>query len=162
MQGHLEDGIAELREALERRQYGHEWCYQTGCHCSLARAQLKAKQIEEGLGTVTAALAQIEKSDERYTEAEIHRLRGELLLSQGNEIEAETSFGTAIEVARHQQAKSWELRATTSLARLWRTQGRTVDARDALAKVYGWFTEGFDTPDLIEAKALLDELSAAP
>ena len=159
MQGYLEDGIAELRKALERRLYGHEWCYQTGCYCSLARAQLRAKHIEEGLGTVTKALEQIEQSDERYTEAEIYRLQGELLLSQGNEIEAETSFGTAIEVARRQQAKSWELRATTSLARLWRTQGRTDEAWLALVEIYGWFTEGFDTTDLSEAKALLEELS---
>ena len=159
MQGHLEDGIAELRKALERRHFGHEWCYQTGCYCSLARAQLGAKQIEEGLGTVAEALAQIEQSDERYTEAEIHRVRGELLLLQGNESEAEVSLTKAIEVARRQQAKSWELRATISLARLWQAQGKTEKARDALAKVYHWFTEGFDTPDLEEARALLDELS---
>jgi predicted ATPase len=159
MQGDLEDGIAELQKALELRLYGHEWCYQTGCYCSLARAQLGAKHIENGLGTVTEALTQIAQSDERYTEAEIYRLQGELLLSQGNEIGAETSFGTAIEVARRQQAKSWELRATTSLARLWQQQGRREEARQALVEIYDWFTEGFDTPDLSEAKTLLEELS---
>jgi predicted ATPase len=158
MQGHLEDAIAELRKALGLRVHGHEWCYQTGCYCSLARAQLGAKQIDEGLGTVTEALAQIERSDERYTEAEIYRLRGDLLLSQGDEFEAETSLIRAIEVARSQQAKSWELRATVSLARLWQAQGKTEEARDRLAQVYDWFTEGFDTPDLKDAQALLQEL----
>ena len=159
MQGRLEDGIAELRKALERRLHGHEWCYQTGCYCSLARAQLGAKHIEEGLGTATEAVAQVERADERYCEAEIHRLQGELLLSQDNEPEAEACFRTAIEIARRQQAKSWELRATISLARLWQAQGKTEEARDALVKVYQWFTEGFDTPDLKEAQALLDELA---
>ena len=158
MQGYLDDGIAELRDAVERRQHGHEWCYQTGCYCSLARAQLGAKQIEEGLVTVTKALAQIEQSDERYTEAEIYRLRGELHLSLGNESEAEASLRKAIKVARRQQAKSWELRATTSLARLWQAQGKREKARDALAQVYHWFTEGLDAADLKEAQALLQEL----
>jgi predicted ATPase len=78
---------------------------------------------------------------------------------QGDEAEAEASLHKAIAVARRQQAKSWELRATTSLARLWREQGRTDEARQMLAEIYGWFTEDFDTPDLREAKALLEELS---
>ena len=159
MQGRLEDGIAELRNALERRQHGHEWCYQTGCYCSLTRAQLRAKHIEEGLGTVTEALAQIERSDERYTEAEIYRLRGELLLAQGNVPEAEVSLRKAIEVAQRQEAKSWELRATASLARLWRDQGKRDEARQVLAEICGWFTEGFKTSDLVEARALLDGLA---
>jgi predicted ATPase len=101
----------------------------------------------------------VEETGERYYEAEIHRLKGELLLMQGDEAEAETSFHKAIEVARRQSAKSWELRATVSLCRLWQKQGKVDEARQMLAEIYGWFTEGFDTPDLQEARALLEELS---
>jgi predicted ATPase len=101
----------------------------------------------------------VEKTDERFFEAELRRLRGELLLMQGDKTEAEACFKHAIEVARRQQAKSWELRATTSLARLWRKQGKVDEARQALGEIHGWFTEGFDTADLIEAKKLLEELS---
>jgi predicted ATPase len=132
----------------------------------LAEAQASAGQAEAGLSTLAEALAFVEKTGERYYEAEIYRLRGELLLMQGDEAEAEASFHYAegcfqhaIEVARRQQARSWELRATTSLARLWQRQGRPEEARALLAEIYGWFTEGFDTPDLEEARAVLEELS---
>jgi len=108
----------------------------------------------------------VEQTDERHWEAELYRLKGELLLMQGHDAEAEASlhqaescFQHAVEVARRQSAKSWELRATVSLCRLWQVQGRMDEARQMLAEVYGWFTEGFDTPDLQEAKALLEELS---
>jgi predicted ATPase len=108
----------------------------------------------------------VEQTDERYFEAELYRLKGELLSTQsmqGDEAEAEASlqaescFQHAIQIARRQQAKSWELRATTSLARLRQKQGKVDKARQMLAEIYGWFTEGFDTPDIQEAKALLDE-----
>jgi predicted ATPase len=103
----------------------------------------------------------VDKTGERVYEAELHRLKGELLLQQSpdNAAEAETCFHKAIEVAQSQHAKSWELRAATSLARLWQQQDKRQDAYDLLAPVYGWFTEGFDTADLKDAKALLDELS---
>jgi len=131
---------------------------------SLADAQAQAGQPEEGLTTLDEALALVEETDERYWEAELYRLKGELLLMQGDEaeteVEAERQYWHAIEVARRQRARSWELRATTSLARLWQEQGKTDEARQMLAEVYGWFTEGFDTADLIEAKALLEELSS--
>jgi predicted ATPase len=93
-------------------------------------------------------------------EAELHRTRGELLISVRDFEGAEASFREAIAVARRQNAKLWELRAAMSMARLWRDQGKRDQARDLLAPVYGWFTEGFDTRDLKEAKALLDELSS--
>jgi predicted ATPase len=112
------------------------------------------------LSVLAEALAQVEKTDERYYEAELRRLKGELLLMQGDKTKAEGSFHKAIEVARRQQAKSWELRATVSLCRLWQGQGRMDKARHVLAEIYGWFSEGFDTPDLKEAKALLEELSS--
>ncbi len=94
-------------------------------------------------------------------EAELYRLRGELLLAQTSENQgvAESCFKQALEFAQRQQAKSWELRAAMSLSRLWQLQGKKEEARDLLSETYGWFTEGFDTADLKEAKALLDELS---
>ena len=101
------------------------------------------------------------KTGERAGEVEVHRLEGELLLarSPSDETQAEASFREALEVARRQSAKSPELRAATSLARLWQRQGKRDEARDLLAPVYAWFTEGFDTKDLREAKALLEELA---
>jgi DNA-binding SARP family transcriptional activator/predicted ATPase len=159
MLGLLEDGIAEIREGLTRQRFEAEQCYRSGCLCSLAEAQGKAGHPEDGLITLAEAFSLLEQTGERYTEAELHRMQAELLLMQGDEAQAEASLQRAIEVARRQQARSWELRATTSLARLWQEQGRTEEARHMLAEVYGWFTEGFDTPDLQEAKALLEALA---
>ena len=103
----------------------------------------------------------MEKTGERCYEAELHRLQGELLLQQviADVDQAETCFQQALDIARRQQAKSWELRAAMSLSRLWQQQGKQDEARELLAPIYGWFTEGFDTADLQEARALLDELS---
>jgi predicted ATPase len=159
MLGHLEDGITQLREGLALQQSGVERCYQSGCLRSLAEAQAKAGQPEEGLTTLAEALAFVEETGERHGEAELYRLKGELLLAQGDEAEAEASLHPAIEVARRQQAKSWELRATITLCRLWQRQGKKAEAHQMLAEIYNWFTEGFDTSDLIEAKVLLQELS---
>jgi len=100
----------------------------------------------------------VEQSGERWWEAEIHRLKGVSLLSQEKFAESEASFERSIRIARRQQAKSLELRGATSLTRLRRDQGKRKQGHDLLAPIYGWFTEGFDTPDLKEAKALLDEL----
>jgi predicted ATPase len=99
---------------------------------------------------------------ERWCEADVHRIAGEIALKSlaPNPEKAEAYFNRALAVAREQQAKSWELRAAICMARLWRDQGKRDEARDLLAPVYGWFTEGFDTLDLKEAKALLDELNA--
>jgi predicted ATPase len=106
------------------------------------------------------ALTHADNAGERWYEAELYRLRGELLLQQNtdNHLEAETCFHHALDIARNQRAKSFELRAATSLAKLWQHQGKRKEAYDLLAPVYGWFTEGFDTTDLKDAKALLDEL----
>jgi predicted ATPase len=103
----------------------------------------------------------VETTRERWFEAEIYRVAGEVALKSPERDAAETTgyFERALSVARQQQAKSWELRAAMSMARLWRDQGKRDEARDLLAPVYGWFTEGFDTLDLKEAKALLDELA---
>jgi predicted ATPase len=113
-----------------------------------------------GLTVLTEALTLTNRTGVRFYESELYRLTGELLLQQSsdNQAEAEASFHAALEIARTQQAKSWELRATTSLARLWQQQGKRAEAYALLAPLYGWFTEGFDTADLQEAKTLLEEL----
>jgi predicted ATPase len=124
---------------------------------------VRANQFDNAFGSLDYALRFVEQSGERYYEAELHRLRGELLLAGGrasDEEEIQGYFRKAIEVARQQDARSWELRAATSLARLLAKQGRRDEARTILADIYGWFTEGFDTRDLKDARSLLDELSA--
>jgi predicted ATPase/class 3 adenylate cyclase len=127
----------------------------------LAESYAGCGQTEAGLRALGGALEAVERTGERWWEAEIHRLKGELVLAQsaGNPTEAEAGFRRAIDVALRQSAKSLELRAATSLARLWHDQGRRAAAHGLLAPVYGWFTEGFDTADLKDAKALLDELA---
>ena len=132
----------------------------------LAEAQGKTGQPEEGLTVLAEALATAKQTGERWYEAELYRLKGALTLQskvQGPESEveeeAEECFHKAIEIARKQQAKSLELRAMMSLSRLWQRQGKRDEARQILAEIYGWFTEGFDTKDLQDARALLDELS---
>jgi predicted ATPase len=111
------------------------------------------------LTALREALALVETTGERYYEAELHRLQGELLLQHAapEVSHAETCFQQALDLARRQQAKSLELRAAMSLSRLWQQQGRRDEVHDLLAPIYGWFTEGFDTADLQEAKALLEE-----
>jgi predicted ATPase len=127
----------------------------------LAEAYGKMGQAAEGLTVLAEARALVHKTDERWWEAELCRLTGQLLLQQAlaNAPEAEAHFHQALAVARHQQAKSLELRAAMSLSRLWQQQGKRQEAHDLLAPIYGWFTEGFDTADLQEAKALLDALA---
>ena len=126
----------------------------------LAAASAQVGQQEKGLTQLAEALAMANDTEERRHEAELYRLKGELLLARSAEhdTEAETCFRQALDIARRQQAKSWELRAAMSLSRLWQRQGKCAEARALLAPVYGWFTEGFDTADLQEAKALLEEL----
>ncbi|HJY80173.1 MAG TPA: hypothetical protein VKK81_03710, partial [Candidatus Binatia bacterium] len=129
----------------------------------------KAGQAEDGLATLAEALTVVDNSGERFYEAELYRLRGELTLAQSSvqslesrvqkEREAEECFLKAIEIARKQQAKSLELRAVMSLSRLWQQLGKQQEAHQLLSEIYNWFTEGFETKDLQEAKALLNELS---
>ena len=122
---------------------------------------MKVERFDEGRSALAEALMFADQKEDRYCEAETYRLKGELLLKQNDSSveEAENCFRKAIEIASKQSAKSWELRATTSLARLLDTQGRREEARTMLAAIYNWFTEGFDTADLKDAKALLEELS---
>jgi predicted ATPase len=126
----------------------------------LADAHGRADQAATGLGLLADALDGVERTGVRWIEAELHRLRGELqlALAESDRSEVKASFGRALAVAGEQRARFWELRAATSLARLWRDQRRPNEAHDLLAPIYGWFTEGFDTLDLIEAKTLIEEL----
>jgi predicted ATPase len=125
----------------------------------IAQSQCRLGQRDEALDRINEALALIEDTGERTSEAEVQRIKGECLLANSDMTHAEESWRLAIEVARRQRAKTWELRATMSLARLLRDTNRRDEARAMLADIYHWFTEGFDTRDLIEAKALLGELS---
>jgi predicted ATPase len=118
-----------------------------------------AGEAEEGLSLLDEAMQIVDRTGERWLEAELYRLRGQLLLRRGHAEAAETRYREALRIAREQEPKLWELRAAVSLARLCRDQSRRAEARDLLAPVYGWFSEGFGTPDLKEAKALLDELT---
>jgi tetratricopeptide (TPR) repeat protein len=129
----------------------------------LAQALAACGHHGEALSALREAAALVEETGERYVEAEIYRLEGNLLLAQSTNgaAEAESCYLKALEVARGQEARSLELRAASDLARLWAGRGERARAKDLLAPVYGWFTEGFDTPDLQEAKALLDELASA-
>jgi predicted ATPase len=124
----------------------------------LAEAQAKIGHPVEGLKCLVEAMQLIEVTDERFMEAELHRLRGDLFRTSTDDTAAEQSYLKAIAVAQRQSGKLFELRAATSLARLWRDQGKRQQAHDLLAPVYDWFTEGFDTLDLKEAKALLEQL----
>ena len=126
----------------------------------VAKAEAEAGEVDNALTRLNRAFAEVEQTGERWHEAEMYRIRGEILLKRDAADTAlpEEAFQTAIAIARQQQAKSWELRAATSLARLWRDQGKRQEAHDLLAPIYDWFTEGFDTLDLKEARALLGEL----
>ena len=116
-------------------------------------------QPVEGLNRLAEAAQIIETTAERHNEAELHRLRGNLLYAMGDRSAAEESYHQALAVAKRQSAKLWELLSATSLGRLWRDQGKAAEARELLAPIYGWFTEGFDTPVLQDAKALLEQLT---
>jgi predicted ATPase len=126
----------------------------------LATAYADLGQFDDARRCIGEAITAVETTKERIWEAEVHRVAGEIALSSADRDagKAEAYFRRALAVARKQQAKSWELRAAMSMARLWRDRGRRDEARDLLAPVYGWFTEGFDTLDLKEAKTLLDAL----
>jgi predicted ATPase len=159
-QGYHEEGIAQIQEGLAAYRATGSASARPLFLCLLAEACLEAGRLDDGLSALTEALAVADEHEIRHCEAELHRLKGELLLKQdpSNAPEAQRCLERAIEIARKQSAKSLELRATTSLARLLAKQGRRDEARVMLAEIYGWFTEGFDTADLKDAKALLEDL----
>jgi len=179
------EGVAQIQQGLEAHAVELN---RTVYLAWLARGYGGAGQVDDGLAAVAEALRLVDKNDERIYEAELYRIKGELTLQQSRaslgqvqdkspasqnklevsntqhltpstQAEAEACFLKAIEIAQRQQAKSLELRATMSLARLWQSQGKHAEARQRLSEIYGWFTEGFDTKDLQEAQALLEELA---
>ncbi len=179
-------GLTQMREGLAAlRAMGAE-ILRPNMLALLADACERGGQLEDGLGALEEALVTAEQHTERFYEAELHRLKGELILRQWRKVsakpasrdiqhiqassgerrgltplqrEAEVCFQQAMTIARRQQARSWELRAALSLGRLWQQQGQRAEAHALLAPIYGWFTEGFDTADLQEARALLDALA---
>jgi len=158
----------EIEAGMDRISWGMDTAQTMGAELLhpyflglLAEAYGKTGKPQEGCIVLTKALALVAKSEERWFDAELHRLKGQLLLQQSpdNATEAESCFQQAISIAQHQSAKSWELRAATSLAKLWQSQGKRQAVYDLLISIYDWFTEGHDTADLIDAKLLLDKLS---
>jgi predicted ATPase len=160
VQGQRDTGIAQMHEGLAALQAMGAQLMQPYAFALLAGQHGKRGHTEEGLRLVAKGLVLEDTYGERHWQAELYRHKSELLLQQAapDQQEGEHCFYQALEVSRRQQAKSWELRAATSLARLWQFRDKRQEAYDLLAPVYGWFTEGFDTTDLKEAKALLEEL----
>jgi predicted ATPase len=160
-QGEAQEGIEQFTQGLIAFRATGAKIHRSYFLTLLAEVHGTMGQPEAGLTALAEALTLTDTTGERRYEPELHRLKGELLLQQNldNATEAETCFQHAIRIAQNQQAKSWELRAATSLARLWQRQGKRQEAHDLLSPVYHWFTEGFDTADLQDAKALLDVLA---
>ena len=160
-QGQDREGLAQLRQGLAALRATGAALRLPYYLALLAEASAQVGQTTEGLEVLAEALATLAKSGVRWWEAELHRLRGELLLQHAvaQPEEAEACFQQALAVVRRQQAKSLELRAAMNLSRLWERQGKRAAAYELLAPIYGWFTEGFDTADLQEAKVLLEELA---
>jgi predicted ATPase len=160
MGGQQEEGITKICQSLATIQNLGQELLRPYFLALLAEAYEKNGQAEEGLTALAEALAIVEKNAESQYEAELYRLKGQLLQDQGADAaEVEGCFHQALSTARRQSAKSLELRAAMSLSRLWRKRGKKEEARKLLQEIYDWFTEGFDTADLKEAKAFLQEIS---
>jgi predicted ATPase len=157
-QGQAQEGIAQIEQGLRAFRATGAEIERSYFLALLAEAYGMLGQPETGLTRLTEALALVDTTGERWYEPELYRLKGALLLQQSADYhaEAERCFHHALEIARSQQAKSFELRTATSLAKLWQQQGKRQEAHDLLEPVYNWFTEGFETADLKDAKVLLD------
>jgi predicted ATPase len=160
-QGRYEEGIAQIRKGLAAARANGSELDRSRDLSLLAEAFIETERFDDGLSALTEALAAANEHEDHHYEPEAWRFKGELLLKHDDSraTEAQSCFQRAIEIAREHGAKSLELRATLSLARLLRDTGRRGEARTMLADIYNWFTEGFDTADLKDAKTLLDELS---
>jgi predicted ATPase len=161
MQGQWEEGLTQIQQGLIAQQATGAAIARPCFLALLSEAHAAAGQTKAGLGVLEETLALVDHTGERHSEAEIYRLKGELLLQQAvsDAIQAETCFHQSLAIARRQQAKSWELRAAMSLSRLWQQQGKQAEVHALLAPIYTWFTEGYETADLQEAKALLQGLT---
>jgi predicted ATPase len=161
MQGQGEEGMALVRQGIAAWRATGAALHVPYVCTMLADVSAHLGHTADGVQALAEAHTLVEQQEERYWEAEVSRLRGVLLLRQPGapQAEAETWLQRALDVARRQEAKALELRAAMILSRLWQQQGKQTEARVLLAPVYGWFTEGFDTADLQEAKALLDALA---
>jgi predicted ATPase len=157
--GDVAEGISLLRRSSAAYRATGAEMWMPHHTALLARACEIAGQVEEALTLLEDALQIVERTGERWFTAELYRHKGRLLLPQGQSEAAEELYGRALSIAREQGARLWELRAAVSLARLRHGRDRHAQARDLLAPLYGWFTEGFDTPDLKQAKALIEELT---
>jgi predicted ATPase len=158
--GRAQEGLALITKGLSMYRATGGVLGTTWTLTKLAETHRRLGSLGEGLNCLAEAAQIIESTDERCHEAELHRVRGDLLNATGDQATAEQSYHQALVAAQRQSAKLFELRAATSLARVWRDQGKCTEARDLLAPAYNWFTEGFDTPVLKEAKALLEELGS--
>jgi predicted ATPase len=157
--GNVMEGISLLRRGFAEYRATETQTWMPYYIALLAGACKIAGQIDEALALLDDALQIVERTGERWFIAELNRHKGQLLLRQGHTEAAEELYCNGLKIAREQEAKLWELRAAVSLTRLRRDQDRRAEARDLLAPIYGWFTEGFETPDLKDAKTLLDELT---
>ncbi|NJD60586.1 MAG: hypothetical protein C3F13_01900 [Anaerolineales bacterium] len=156
--GHIEEGIAQILSGIVKHKEMNARSFLPHYQALLARSYYLDRNLDAALEAFDQGLALVEETGERYYEAELKRLKGELFIAQGKEAQAEACFSEAIKVARDQNAKSWELRSTTSLACLWQMQGKGSDALPMISEIHSWFTEGFDTYDLEHASSLLSEL----
>jgi predicted ATPase len=157
--GKAPDGLAVLARGLSVLRAAGAVVHTPRALCFLAEAHAKVGHLQEGQKCLVEAAQLIETTQERSSEAELHRLRGDMMNAQGDRAAAEQNYRRALAVAERQSATTFGLRAAVSLARLWRDQGKCTEAHDLLALVYGWFTEGFDTPVLRDARALRDQLA---
>jgi predicted ATPase len=156
--GDLQLGLELMKSALAAAEFNSEWNRRPLYLCHIASAHASLGQPEVGLALLDGAVQLVEATSERFFEAELYRVRGKLLLSLGEKGDAEAELQRALTIARQQQARWWELRAATSLARHWHDEGRYIEAISVLEPIYIWFVEGFDTADLKDAKLLLDHL----
>jgi len=157
--GNASEGLAVLSKGLSIHRAAGAEVSTPQALMLLDEAYAQLEQPVERLNCLAEAGQIIERTQERYNETELHRLRGDLLNTTGDQAAAEQSYHQAVEVAKRQRTKLWELRAATSLARLWLEQGKRTEAHDLLAPIYSWFTEGVDTRVLKDAKSLLDQLA---
>jgi predicted ATPase len=165
-EGQTDEGIALMRGGLDAQLTTGAGLFRSSFLWLLAEAYGRAGRFEEGLAAVAEAITIEKKTDERHDEAELYQLKGDLFLRRsgveadlGVQAEAEECFRKANEIACQQEARSFELKAVISLSQLWKQQGKKAEARQALAEIYGWFNEGFETKDLKDAKVLLEQLS---